>query len=221
MAIVDFELLRKRIASAACRAFSQVRAAHPEECFYAFALYTVGDAVFISPSASSEEAYARKRAKYAGREDFTEADLRGNFRWSPFEWEYECDGADFFNSASELINNHGTARYDRREPDGFVNFKAGVFASMVLSLSDLEAEGFFGTGAARKSVIVFCSVADSGCAPWLEADSARRLNPRGALKTFSIERIAYISDEFDEIPPKGDAVYDAYMSRMRRSKGGS
>ena len=156
MARVEFELLRRQIAEAARHAFNLVRTAHSEESFYSFALYTVDEALGICPSSNSEQAYARKRAKYQGRGSFNEADLLGNFRWSPYDWEFETVGADFFRFTDQLLSDQGQARYDQEAPDGFIEFKAGVFASMVLALADLDAESFFGVGDARRRVTVFC-----------------------------------------------------------------
>jgi hypothetical protein len=219
---VDFDVLRQMIRTAARRAFEDVRLAHPDEHFYAFALYTTDDIAGVNPAANTEEGYARKRARYAAEWGWPEMALIGDFRWAPYSWKYECYGATHFREVGALINgNHNPERYDRSDPLGFVNFKAGVFASMVLALADLESEGYFGVGQARQALTVFCSVADSGCAPWLEADSARRLNPPGVFETFAAERIAYISDGPDDIPPATDSLNSAYLSHLRRGGCGA
>ncbi|MDG3004284.1 DUF4303 domain-containing protein [Paludisphaera mucosa] len=107
MAEVDFELLRRLLAESARRAFSKLREMRPNETFYAFALYTVDDAVVLSPSANTEEAYARVRSKYASSGKFTEAGLLGNFRWSPYDWECDCVGVEAFDPVIALINDRG------------------------------------------------------------------------------------------------------------------
>lgn len=214
MAGVDFGQLRTQIAEAARCAFASVQKAHEDETFYTFALYSTDDAVGITPAANSNEAFTAQRAELAGDDSLTEADLLGNFRWSPFDWEYDCEEGDAFRSIDRLISVRGRGRYDRGVPDGFVQFKAGVFASMVLALSDLVAAGTFGTTNARRSVTVFCTVADSECAPWLEADSAKRLNPPAAYKRFATERLAYIAETPDELTPAGDPIYAAYLKHM-------
>jgi len=55
----------------------------------------------------------------------------------------------WFDAVNELINNRGMGFHDEERPMGFVKFKAGVFASMVLALRDLNEQGHFGTGTAR------------------------------------------------------------------------
>jgi hypothetical protein len=217
---VDSKGLRRRLAESARHAFSEVRRTHPDEAFYAFSLYTVDDAVGISPSACSDQAYARVRSKYVADGAFTEADLLGNFRWSPYDWEYDCAGSEFFGPVNELINYRGSGRYDEMDADGFINFKARVLAAMVLALADLEAEGLFGAGLARRSVTVFCSIAHSDCAAWLEADSARRLNPAEVFEVFSAERVAYIDEGSDALEPGDDNLYAKYLALVRDGEWG-
>ncbi|MDG3004283.1 DUF4303 domain-containing protein [Paludisphaera mucosa] len=113
----------------------------------------------------------------------------------------------------------GCGRYDESDDGAFVEYKANVFAAMVLALSDLEAEGFFGSGRDRRSVAVFCSVADSICTAWLEADSARRLNPPEVFEAFQAERIEYISEGADDLAPHDDEVFEEYLVLVRGGRG--
>ncbi len=217
MAHVDFNLLRQRITEASRQTFDAVWAAHKDEAFYDFALYTVDDAVGINPSMNSEQAYKRAVAKQTADEQhrkwlesngisFT-ASLLGDQRWSAYEWAYECAESDGFDAVNALINNRGMGFYEEDDPMGFVKFKAGVFASMVLALRDLNEQGLFGKGRARDSLTVFCSVPHSGCTAWFERDSARRLNPPTVFQTFANERIKWIADGSEAIPDDVQATY--------------
>lgn len=123
---IDFDVLRQRIFAATRQAFDQVKAEHPHETFYAFALYCVGDGIGLTPSASSEQAYERKRTERLADEAFVDdfdgdkkelnACLLGDYRWSAFDWEYECVGAERWKPALELDGGrrtqtrHGPAR---------------------------------------------------------------------------------------------------------------
>lgn len=57
----DFSDFKKEIAQAAKGSFEDLRAAHPEEHFYAYALYTDSDAMTVVPAANSLEALAEVR----------------------------------------------------------------------------------------------------------------------------------------------------------------
>ena len=119
--------------------------------------------------------------------------LNGDFRWSAYAWEYECTEAEHFKDVGKTLNVNG--RYDPEDPEGFAKFKGCVFAAMVLALSDLVADGCFGTGETRNSITLFCSVPSSECTQWLEEESARVLNPPKLFKVFQEQRIKYITDD--------------------------
>lgn len=215
MASFELEQLRRRVAEAARRSFGRMCETHPGEPPYAFALYTVDDAVAISPSGNSERGYDLARGEYGADGSFSEAGLLGNFRWSCFDWTYECEGSDYFDPVHELINDRGQARYDQDDPDGFMDFKANVLAAMVLALSDLKAEGVFDSGEGRSPITVFASITDPDYAPWLEADSARRLNSPELFEAFLAERVAYIAGDPSPPAPVGDELYDRYLALVQ------
>src|SRR4051794_4315260 len=107
--------------------------------------------------------------------------------------------------------------YDDDDAMGFVKFKVGVFASMVLALRDLiDDHGHFGRGVERDSFTIFCSVPHSGCTVWFERDSARRLNPPKVFKTFASERIKWIVDGSKCTEPIPDDVQALYLSMVER-----
>jgi len=226
MAQVDFNLLRQRIVKAARQTFDAVRAAHRDEAFYVFALYTVDDAVGINPSMNSEQAYQRAVARETADDQhrkwleshgisFT-ASLLGDQRWSAFDWAYECAESNGFDAVNKLINNRGMGFYDKEDPMGFVKFKAGVFAAMVLALRDLDEQDHFGKGVARDSLTVFCTVPHSGCTEWFEQDTARRLNPPKVFQTFFNERINWIANGSASGEPIPDDVQALYLSIVEK-----
>jgi hypothetical protein len=224
--LVDFNVLRKRIAEASRLTFEAVRAAHPEQRFYAFALYTVDDAVAINPSMNSEEAYHDAVARETADEENTrwlisngispQASLLGDHRWSAFDWEFDCAESDSFEAINELINNRGAGIYDEGDALGFEKFKAGVMASMVLALSDVIASGAI---ADRIGITLFCSVADSEDAVWFEEDSARRLNSSTLFQAFHKERITYISEDRATDDIAAQSVRGLYLAHLQATGG--
>jgi hypothetical protein len=177
MAGVDFSLVRDEIKDAARQAFEAVRANHPGEQFYTFALYSDESAMTIVPAANSEEALQRQV-----RADGSSAPAW--LRWSTGEWAYEGEGSEHFDSVSRRINVD--ERYEESEPGAFEAFRDNVYAAMVQALGDLDAEGFFGEGEAREAVTLFCSVTDADeNLEQLDNESARQLNPAAVYEKFA------------------------------------
>ena len=166
---IDFDQLRRDVAEATRRAFAAVQSACQGQRLYAFALFSDGSAMTVCPAANTDEAYRRAIQKA----EADDAEQKNYYRWAFPEWGVTSKGADGFNAICSALRT--ADRYDDKTPDGFVRFKARVYATMLLALLDLEREGVFGTGAEREHLTVFCSEPDSGCAVWLEDESARRL----------------------------------------------
>jgi hypothetical protein len=148
-----------------------------------------------------------------------EASILGDQRWSPYDWAYDGEEADGIIGVNQLINNGGVGAYDENDPQGFAKFKAGVLASMVLGLADAVTAGHFGSGLERASLTLFCSVAQSEEAIWLENDSARRLNSPAVYRTFAEQRIKWISEDNDAVLDDPDSVYALYQSRVGPAAG--
>jgi hypothetical protein len=220
MAKVDFTLLRQEIKEAARRAFDAVRAAHPDERFYAFALYSDDSAMTVCPSANSVQGLERRVKRYEDSKSYREflasrglpfnSDrLASDLRWETAEWAYEYVGHKHFHTVYDMINVDG--RYDRDDPDGFVRFKGQVFATMVLGLGDLEVSGYFGTGKEREAITLLCSVSDSACAGWLEEESVFQLNPDAVIEAFWQQRTQGNSSH----RPEPGSVHEAFIRHLR------
>ena len=181
---LDQQNLSAVIRDAARQAFGDLRRAHPEETFYAFALYTDDGWMTIVPSANSEEGFQRAIS--------SEPDQTSHhaYRWSTAEWAYEAAGNEHFDAANELLN----ASSADEEPDDSDETEEvrlyreqgdALIASMVEGLRLLDAEGFFGTGEERGRVTLFVSISDSDEAEEVETISARQLNPPNVAAAFA------------------------------------
>jgi len=176
----------KQLLKEACReTLNTLRSKHPTERFYAFALYDADDAYCVGPSANSESGYEKKLRYFTERMNETDGHFRNwtkklypngcNYsvlpRWSTTEWVYE--GVEFgpFEEARQLLEAMSTSQAG----DDFYVRQARSFGTSVLALKELSDEGFFGAGDSR--IVSFFSVSDNRDAPWLELESARRINP--------------------------------------------
>jgi hypothetical protein len=227
MSAVDLSSVRGQIAEAARRAFTDARSQHPDETFYAFALYSDDDAMTVVPTCNTEQGYERCVKRYQKNKSYMDSitsrgiafsDSLSSFRWGTDEWAYGGAGVEHFKTVNKLINAEG--QYDEDDPDEFVQFKGQVFATMVLGLRDLDAEGFFGTGRQRRGITLLCSISDSPCAVWLYEESARRLNPRPVYQAFSKQwqKDKAIAEDLAEHRRDPDDVYRAFVAHLKAAR---
>lgn len=175
--------MRREIAAAARRAFQTVVNNHPNERFYAFALYSDDAAMTVVSAANSEEALKRKARNEA--ENSPTQDLSGWARWATGEWAYEAEGGEHFDRVHDLLNAADLlGAEDDCDDREFPAFKADLYNTMIEALGDLDAEGFFGIGEQREAVTVFCSISDSDDAEELENRSAQKLNSASVYEKF-------------------------------------
>ena len=175
---VDETKLRTSIRNAAKRAFTEVRRAHKDESFYAFALYTDEGLMTVMPAANTEEGYARAVEKYG----YTKAADKNYVRWATAEWAYEAAGDDHFDATYKLLNSG--KRDDADDDRGYRAFANKVIGSMVGALRELDEAGFFGSGKERERVTLFVTVSDADAAEKIENESAKQLNPPTVAKRF-------------------------------------
>ena len=186
---LDQAALSTLIRDAARAAFGDLRRAHPQEAFYAFALYTDEGWMTIVPAANSEEGF--RRATGEGMDPVN----RRYYRWATAEWAYETAGDEHFDAANALLNTPppGAEPTDEEADEAEEAEEArryrekgdALLGSMVEGLRLLDAEGFFGTGEAREAVTLFVSISDSDEAEALETSSARQLNPPAVAAAFA------------------------------------
>lgn len=170
------------IADAARTTYRALLAAHPDERFYAFALYTDSGAMTVVPAANSEEGLERSR-KQLNRGDDQPAPAW--LIWRTAEWAYEAAEADSFNALCKRLADTviGPAVPDAE----FGEFFRTLQLDMIEALRILDQEGLFGTGEAREKITLFVSISDEEGADALESESAKMLNPPVVADLF-IER---------------------------------
>ncbi|MGK5040231.1 DUF4303 domain-containing protein [Janthinobacterium sp. GB1R12] len=162
-AAFDFALLQSLVADAARLAFDCVRRAHRDQHIDAFALVSDDSAMTIGPMANSREALA---ASEYGEE----------MRWNPAEWAFDEGGAYFDSAYRLLLQAHRGLPFDV----AFVTFRTGVFDACIAALAQLDAEGYFGTGAQRDGSVLLFEVSDSEPVEGAMA----RLNPPAVVARF-------------------------------------
>ena len=173
---LDSPEFRSGLREAVSGAFEDLRAARPDERFYAFALYTDDGFAGVSPAANSEAGLAAKIAEYG--EDAEPEYMR----WTTSEWTYEGFGWDRTATIYGKIGEMGDAA------DDFDAFAQGVLDLMKGVLADLDAEGFFGRGAEREGVTLLCAITDSDDSPDLERRTVHALNPPAVVARYEADQ---------------------------------
>ena len=149
------------LARAAAAAFTALRALHPNERFYFFALYTTEVGSYVCATAWSEEALSKVVADYK-REypDRTVEALEHALRFSAPDSPYHESGSTALSQFERGPELHEAC------------FEA---------LASLDRDGYFGSGAVRDGVIINVVYGDMSDERWLA--HAERLNPASALKS--------------------------------------
>lgn len=176
----SFEILRRELSIAARLSFQAFREEAPDEQFYAFALFTSDDAEGANTAANTEEGFQRALQYYA-REwpSVLERGCEGEIRYSPGEWAYDGAGGDAEQWTKVWQMNDAL----KKDLD-FYAFKLQLLETMVLSLHDLDQEGFFGAGEERDKITLMIAMGDLdlGRRKWVQ--SVKRLNPASVFERF-------------------------------------
>jgi hypothetical protein len=138
---IDFPQLTVEIREGARQAFQAIRAAHPDETIRLFALGSDDGAMTIVHAASPLALGA------PGEADDESA------VWCYGEWPYAEGGAWFDIAYRMILPCH---RSDLPSAVDFEILHAGLFEACIAAMEQLDAEGFFGTGAAREDVVLLC-----------------------------------------------------------------
>ena len=203
---IDYHAVRVGLRDAARRAFTQVRAEQSGERFYTFALCSDEEAQSVCASANTEEGYLWRLGRNEKYRESTEAriakygmiwaDYTNYFRWNLPEWAYHQAGVREFRALDPLILDPIHLREDELEeadPDGFDDHRARLYGAMVLAMKDLDAEGFFGEGEERGSLVLLCDIVEPPEKYWFAVESARTLNPPAVFQGFLSQWLAWLS----------------------------
>jgi hypothetical protein len=172
--------MQTQLKRAAKAAITDLRAAHPDETIYAFALYTDDDVRGVWPAANTEEAFAEAVARY----NFNDERNNAGIRFSTGEWKYEGFGREHFGQSHDAV----TAMAEEHA-DGFPRFRQQILDVMVEVLAALDADGVFGRGPERERITLLCAVTDADeFAEEFQERSIRMLNPPAVVASYEATR---------------------------------
>ena len=168
----------REIADAARVTYRALLAAHPDEHFYAFALYTDSGSMTVVPAANTEEGLKRVREQMEIDDD----EDAPEFTWATGEWAYEAAESDSFNPLCKRLAD--TVLGPNFPEAKFHVFFEDLQSDMIEALRLLDQEGLFGTGAEREKITLFVTISDDDGSVDLENKSAKVLNPPSVFDRF-------------------------------------
>jgi hypothetical protein len=166
--------------------FSDLRAKHPTERFYAFAFACHDD--FRGPSlwANSLETLEAR--------DITPDDE--DRVWNPGEWPYSAP----IDEAWQDIVQYDTEAHDYVD-EVVLHYRAFCLAATIAGLRDLADEGLW----TREPVpvLAFLTIWDSAEDKWLAPESVRRINSPQVFQDHPLEPYRWLGDVFLAEKPRG------------------
>ena len=163
---MDWEKLTADVVAATTAAFGSLISEKSDEHFYAFALYTDGDAETILPSANSLERYEAILRDRGGQ-------YAAVWKWGTAEWAYEAWNAKLFTGIYRDLDKHKKTLQESEVV--FASYKNSLHECMISALKRMDENGFFAKG--REDITLFISSSDDDEAFDMENQSAKRLNP--------------------------------------------
>lgn len=153
--------------------------AHPDEQFYACALYTDSSAMTLAVAVNSVEAL---EAKLQEEREEDRDELMPYYKWASSEWKYDAWKGEYFKDVCRTL-------MDSDERSDISSFKEELNSLMVNVLNSLRRDSFFECFKIQEPML-FVTVVDDDGAEGLENKTAELLN--------SSERYKYFVRRFDE-----------------------
>jgi Domain of unknown function (DUF4303) len=141
-----------RVYESSKAAFSDLIRAHPDQNFYAFALFTDDSLQFLYAAANTEEALTATVHRYREKVDpkYGTTLTRSGMRWSYGDWGFfPYEGGNHFGEINGTLSSNFDRGVSVEEFDREVEL---LWNSVLDGFRRLELEGFFGTGPARSKV---------------------------------------------------------------------
>lgn len=173
---MNWEKLTNDVVAAATAAFGSLMSERAGEHFYAFALYTDGDAWTILAAANSLERYQKVILKTGE----TDAQQVAWYKWGTAEWAYENWKGDLFTGIYLDLKNY--RKTQENSNSDYALYKNSVHECMISALKRLDESGFFGE--IRSSIVLFVSSTDNDETEALENHSAKELNSESVYLSF-------------------------------------
>jgi hypothetical protein len=157
---IDLNKLEDELYRHGLAGFRRIREARPNERFYCFAFYTNGEYNYVALTASTAEGLDQVAQSYKQDPSYqamTIDDLRVRLKWSPCDSPLHGAAENDLTELDPLIQSVQT-ELDQRfalSDDGksYDEFVAQLRTCFANALKRMDADGVFGRGDERKSVV--------------------------------------------------------------------
>jgi hypothetical protein len=192
--------LAEALQTALANAVTDARKKRETEHFYAYILYTLPLYQYAVLLFNTEEGLVR----IAENEK-----LRDELRWSPPDWECGQETEPLFDRVNGILDSLVRLQgYDEAE----CNMRRKIFLDV---LKSLDAQGVFGTGPSRESVVVNIMWGDQDVRAYVE--SARELNPRAGYIHYARCSLPSLYAWEKEIEESRSMYKEEGLARIRRT----
>jgi len=130
--------------------FTDLLAANPDRSFYAFAIWTDDSLQFAKAAANTEEGLTVTVQHYKKEVDpeYNTTSTRNSMRWSYGDWEFfPVDAEEHLSDVDAVLSANFNA-----DEDVFEKQIEPLWHALLEGFHQLDAEGFFGTGAERSKI---------------------------------------------------------------------
>jgi hypothetical protein len=168
---VNWTELELRVYEDARKTFADLQQTHPNDVFYAYALYTDGDGITVCAAANSRRGLAKALEQAEVEPGSADA---AYYEWATAEWAYEgWDGWSFRDVCTTL--RESSASFDVAE----------VFGIMQRALARVRDDGIFRALPDGEAPVLFVTVSDDDRAEEIENASAKVLNDPETFARFA------------------------------------
>lgn len=179
MTSIDYSDLSSKVRDGLRAIFSDLLTANPDRSFYAFAIWTDDSLQFLNAAANTEEGLSATVHRYNEEVDpkYDTTSTKHGMRWAYGDWEYfPVEGDEHLADAHAVLQDNFHA-----DEDVFEQQIEPLWHALLDGFQQLDAEGFFGTGAERSKItlLVVGHVPDDILEQWV-----KDLNPKAVAQRF-------------------------------------
>ena len=179
---MDFKLFEDKLYLYGLEAFKKIRTSRPDDHYYCFAFFTSGEFGYMAATASTYEGLEQVASQYKQMEFYRHRELeqlKRQLKWSPVDspLHMECGGIieplqPFMDQISQELQDIPVVDNNWSK---FEQYVAQVETAVESTLRRIDADGVFGIGNERKSIIVNLLMGDQD--DQSRINFAKKVNP--------------------------------------------
>ncbi|HYF62246.1 MAG TPA: DUF4303 domain-containing protein [Herpetosiphonaceae bacterium] len=114
---IDYDALRTALLDATRQALIHMIALTGDDHLYAFGLYVHDEMTYAVPTSNTEEGLLERAKQYAQNKGGSIEYYAKRLRWLPADWQYHCEGANFFSEVETILLGGWREDFSFFDPD--------------------------------------------------------------------------------------------------------